>query len=180
MTFAQSLQFGKTGESAIAWYMKARGNHILPVYEKQVNDYKGPAIYLSDGGFLVAPDMLLLGKKTMWIEAKHKTAFTWHRISQKWTTGIDLHHFNDYLKVAEKSNWPVWLLFLHENGTAKDTPEGMVSPTGLFGNDLSVLKARINHTHQNHGKHGMVYWAVDSLKRIATLEELKQMQKEAA
>ena len=172
-TFATALKFGKTGESAIAGFMKRRGFHVLPVYEKLDTDYKGPALYLAGGGSVVAPDMLVFGQgKTFWIEAKHKSAFTWHRITQRWVTGIDAHHFEQYMKVAAVSPWPVWLMFLHGRGTAKDTPGGMIPPCGLFGNDLTFLAKNINHRHENWGKHGMVYWAHEKLKKIADWESL--------
>jgi len=173
MNFDQALQFGKTGESIIAQYFKGRGFNVLPVYEKTDKEYKGPAIYSADGGTIVAPDMLIFGKKTLWIEAKHKSAFSWHRITQKWVTGIDAHHYREYLKVIANSEWPIWLLFLHRTGEAKHTPDTMTSPCGLFGNDLFFLSKNINHEHKNWGKHGMVYWAHDKLKFLSTLEELR-------
>jgi hypothetical protein len=164
MQFKQALEFGKTGESVIANFMKSRGLNVLPVYEKTDNEYKGPALYCSDGKSLTAPDMLCFGNKVLWVEAKHKNAFSWHRNSQRWVTGIDAHHFAQYLKVRDVSGWPVWLMFLHREGTAIDTPDGMVSPSGLFGNDITFLENNVNHTHQNWGRHGMVYWAHDKLK----------------
>lgn len=172
MTFEQSLAFGKTGESAIAEFMKGRGFNVLPVYEKTDKEYKGPAIYMTDGSQLIAPDMLIFGKKTFWIEAKHKSAFTWHRLSNEWVTGIDAHHYAQYLLVAKNSDWPVWLLFLHNKGIAKDTPPEKISPTGLFGEELLKLSENIHHTHKNWGNHGMVYWAHSDLKLIASLDAL--------
>ena len=169
--FEKSLEFGKTGESAIAEFLKRRGFNILPVYEKIDNENKGPTLFMADGSSIIAPDMLVFGNgKTIWIEAKHKTAFTWHRITQRWVTGIDRHHYHQYLKIAEASEWPVWLLFLHKNGSAKDTPPGFQSPTGLFGNEIFKLSKSINHTSRNWGKNGMVYWWHESLIFLAGAE----------
>lgn len=175
MKFEQALEQGKTGESAIACYMRSKGYSILPVYEKLVDEYKGPTLFMSDGRQLVAPDMLVFnGKKTFWIEAKHKNAFSWHRISKQWTTGIDKHHYQQYLEVSKNSEWPVWLMFLHREGRAKDTPAGMIGPTGLFGEDIEILKHKVDHMHDNWGKHGMVYWGHGALKFICSLSALHE------
>ncbi len=168
MNFTGKLEYGKAGESRIAAYFKRKGYSVLPVYEKEMTERKGPTLFAFDGTQVIAPDMLVFsGEKCFWVEAKRKSAFTWHRISRQWVTGIDINHYENYLRIADGlSPWPVWLLFLHESGRAKDTPEGMSSPTGLFGNDLLVLRECENHRHENWGRHGMVYWARKSLKHI--------------
>jgi hypothetical protein len=167
-SFSQQLDYGKAGESRIANYFKGRGYSVLPIYEKEMTEYKGPTLFAFDSSSVIAPDMLVFSQDNcFWIEAKRKSAFTWHRITQRWVTGIDLHHYEEYLKIADKySPWPVWLFFLHEAGEAKDTPPGMTSPVGLYANDINVLRHNENHRHKNWGKHGMVYWAVDNLKHI--------------
>lgn len=171
MNFQESLRFGKTGEGIIARWLNRRGFHVLPVYEKEQGEYKGPALY-SVSGSLIAPDMLAFQKngKTFWVEAKTKSAFTWHRITSKWVTGVDLRHYEDYLKVQDASPWPVWLLFLHYPGQAKDSPPGC--PFGLFGQSIEILRNNENHRHQNGGHSGMVYWSVDTLRRIAELSDV--------
>ena len=60
--------------------------------------------------------------------------------------------------------WAVWLLFLQQGGKAKDST---ISPSGLYGNDLSVLMSSENHRSDKWGNGGMVYWAIDSLLKIA-------------
>lgn len=170
MTFQSSLDYGKAGESAIASWLRRRGFCVLPVYEKIIHEGKGPQLYMVDGE-LIAPDLLVFtGTKTMWIEAKHKTAFTWHRLTGQWVTGIDLRHYADYCRVAQETPWPVWLLFLHDGGQAKDSPPN--SPAGLFGHNLRYLQENEHHRHDNWGRSGMVYWAHDKLRLVATLEEV--------
>lgn len=170
VTFRQTLHFGQTGESEIALWLRQRGFTVLPVYEKILDTGKGPQLFLPVD-CLIAPDMLVYrGDEALWIEAKHKTAFSWHRITGRWVTGIDLRHYEDYLLVDTCSPWPVWLLFLHRGGQAKDSPPN--SPAGLFGNKISVLKNCENHRHDNWGKSGMVYWSIDNLKLIAKLNDL--------
>lgn len=147
---------GKTGETQIAQFAINSGFNVLPVYENS-EAYKGPTVYTAEKR-IVSPDMIVFNKKeTMWIEAKHKSAFTWHKITGRWTTGIDLRHFYDYCELIEKVSFPVWLLFLHRDGIAKDTPEGKHSPAGLFGGKLENLMSNINHKSDKHAN-GMVYW----------------------
>lgn len=169
-SFDRSLEFGQAGESAIARWMRSRGHTLLPAYEKIIDNGKGPRVY-APNGTLVSPDFLVWkGDKAFWLEAKRKTGFTWHRITSRWVTGIDLRHYEDYLKIQDVSSWPVWLLFLQEGGPAKDSPD--VSPSGLFGNTITYLKSHENHRHDNWGKSGMVYWSHDHLKLIAPLSEV--------
>jgi len=164
-SFKQSLEIGKTGESEIAKWLINRGSSILPVYEIAENQFKGPAVYSADNLSIIAPDMLIFKEgKATFIEAKHKEAFSWHRISQKWVTGIDLHHYLQYQKIEETLKVPVWIMFLHRGGKAKDSEK---SPAGLFGNSLEFLAKNENHRHENWGKSGMVYWNIDSLKKLS-------------
>jgi len=169
-SFEKSLSFGKVGESAIAEWFKRKGYAVLPVYDVEMHTGKGPQVFTLDAE-LVAPDMLCFnGEKVYWIEAKHKSVFTWYRKKQQWETGIDLHHYEDYLQVAEKSPWPVWLLFLHRNGYTEEPPHHC--PTGLFGGELSYLKEHVSHESDRHGKHGMVYWAHETLLQLASIAEM--------
>jgi len=169
--FQNNLDYGKAGESAIARWFQQHGFTVLPVYEKVIHEGKGPQLYMADST-LIAPDLLVFSstKRTYWIEAKHKRAFTWHRITSRWVTGIDLRHYEDYCRVDDETPWRVWLLFLHDGGQAKDSPPD--SPAGLFGNELSYLRLHENHRHKNWGRSGMVYWAIDSLKKLATLDNI--------
>lgn len=164
-TFGQNLKIGKTGESVIANYFKNKGYCILPVYDVEINSGKGPQLFTLEKQ-LIAPDMFVFnGNKCYWVEAKHKTAFSWHRNTERWVTGIDLRHYRDYCEVDRITPWPVWLMFLHKGGQAKDSP--IDSPSGLFGNTLKCLQDNENHRSNKWGNSGMVYWNIDSLKKIA-------------
>ncbi len=174
MIFQESLETGKAGESLIARYLLRLGYSVLPAYEKVDDDHKGPVLFSALSGALIAPDMLAFkGQQVLWIEAKNKAAFTWYRKTGEWVTGIDLHYYQQYLTIQEeRPEWPVWLLFLHHDGIAKDTPVGKMSPTGLFGNALSTLMRNEHHRHANYGTSGMVYWGVDALKFLAPLADI--------
>ena len=174
--FEQRLSFGRVGEGVISRWLQSRGHLVFPAYEKEIGSGKGPQLFCSAGD-LVLPDILAFcGSRIQWVEAKHKTCFTWHRMTQRWTTGIDLRHYREYQEVAARTELPVWLMFYHPQSKPDDRdikhgcpPE---CPTGLFGNDIETLSACENHKSSKWGKSGMVYWAVDSLRLIVPAESL--------
>lgn len=175
MNFDANLSFGKIGEGYIANWLKSKGWCVLPVYEKEINEGKGPQIFTQNIS-LIAPDLFvfkLQNSEALFVEAKTKSAFTWYRNTNCWVTGIDLRHYEHYLQVQKLSPFPVWLLFLHLNGIAKDTPDGYHSPTGLFGGELSYLE-RNEHHRSDKWARGMVYWEYKILKQITTLDEFSK------
>jgi len=169
--FQEDLHFGKAGERTVSQWLQSRGHMVFPAYEKEGSDFKGPQLF-SVSGDLVLPDLLAMkGGKAIWFEVKRKSCFTWHRISNTWVTGIDLHHYNQYQEVAARTAFPVWLVFLHpsEKPEVGDIAHGcpVSCPKGLFGNEIEVLAQNESHRHKNWGRHGMVYWARDSLLKLA-------------
>lgn len=181
--FRQQLAFGKIAESQIASWLRSRGNTVLPVYEVEMDTGKGPQLFLPDEE-LIAPDLFVFkfsyddGQEAWWTEAKHKSVFSWHRITGRWTTGVDLRHYHDYLRVDELTPWPVWLLFLHSKDRCDRRNEPWPCPTGLFGRPLEYLREHENHRSQPRnngtgwGRTGMVYWAYDDLMLLATLDDV--------
>lgn len=182
--FYTQLTFGKLGESKIANWIKANGMHVLPVYEKQDHDYKGPTLYAAEGDTLILPDLLALepcgeGRiRLVWCEAKNKSTFTWHRKSGNWQTGIDRHLLDQYLEVQRRTSIPIYLLFLQNGGRDKDT--NVSSPQGLYGNRLTYLSANIRHDFRYTDASGrsvwMVYWNISDLRLMASLEEIETAQ----
>lgn len=194
MSFQDNLAQGMVAESAIANWVKSRGSSVMPAYQVEKHSGKGPQLFTFRGGF-VAPDMLVFSDHGIqWIESKHKSVFTWHRKTSQWTTGIDLKHYADYLHVAKQTKLPVWLLFFHREShpSADDLASGCPKecPTGLFGGELFSLVVKVHHQSpsfdpersgmKGHGKSGMVYWAADDMRLLATKEEVlaasRQMQ----
>jgi hypothetical protein len=171
-SFSEKLAAGLAGESVIASYYRRKGWDVLPVYEKAFNDHKGPRFFTA-AKELVAPDLLLMRPdRFCWIEVKRKTSFTWHRISRRWTTGIDRRHYEDYLEIAKR--YPdLYLLFLHETSFDRTHP-AVPCPTGLFGGRIDRLQKCVNHQSDNYAR-GMVYWALQSLTLIAPLEDLEDV-----
>lgn len=190
MSFERKLETGKVAEGLIAAWLQSRGNAILPAYEIEKSVGKGPQLFSARGEF-VAPDMLSFTANGIhWVEAKHKTHFTWHRNTRRWTTGIDLRHYGEYLQVEKQTQLPVWLMFYHSESRPSDEDRKygcqLECPTGLFGGKLFDLVVAVNHQSPHfdpsrvgmvgHGRSGMVYWAVDSLRHFATCEEVLSAQ----
>lgn len=183
-TFRQQLAHGQVGESIIAvWLRERRGFTVLPVYDIEIETGKGPRLFAPDRK-LIAPDMFVFrtpspdhrnSASTMWIEAKHKTTFSWHRNTRCWTTGIDFRHYVDYCEIDDSTPWPVMLMFLQRGGRDKDT--GKVSPSGLYGHQLSVLRKQEHHRSTLMGNGGMVFWSESTLLRLATMQEIESLKR---
>ncbi len=177
--FAEALAYGQVGEGKIANWLKWKTQaSILPVYETEINTGKGPRIF-AVRETIIAPDMLVFPTDgfAYWVEAKHKTVFTWHRISGTWQTGIDRHHYRHYLKVRDLYGYRLCLAFLHcsSRPDSRDIEAGCppACPTGLFVGEINSLRSHIDHEDDRWGKHGMVYWQHGSLIFKATLEEVE-------
>ena len=174
MTFAEALQVGLLGEGQIARWFNSRGWDVLPAYEVQTDSGKGPRLFTANYGNLITPDLLVFNdSQILWVEAKTKSAFTWHRITESFQTGIDSRHWRDYLTVNEVTPFPLWILFLHKPGSrAKDTPRDKISPTGLYGQEIGKLQQTVDHEHENHGPSGMVYWQETALRKLCEYKAL--------
>lgn len=167
--FELKLKNGQIGESLISHWLRSKGWNVLPVYEMEVNHGKGPRLFSAQSQ-IVAPDAIAFkGEKVMWIEVKHKTAFTEYRIKGTFQTGIDLRHYMEYIKISELNEWPLWILFFHAGGTAKDSAP---SPAGLYGGEIRYLMSCEDHRSEKHGHTGMVYWNEQDLKKLATYDEV--------
>lgn len=171
-TFEEKLAFGQIGEGTIEqWLIRAKGYSVLPVYDIAAREGKGPRLFTPDKN-LIIPDLLTITPNGVrWIEAKRKSVFSWHRISSRWVTGIDIYVYEHYQEVAQATPWQIWLLFLHEESRTNNGP----CPTGLYGGELNYLVQYENHRHTNWGRKGMVYWAHETLTQLATLAEVKAL-----
>ena len=102
MSFSDSLQQGQLGESIIAQWLRSRGWHVLPAYEKEIDNGKGPRLFLAQGNRmsqLIVPDILgIRNGDFKWFEVKHKTRFTWYGKGKYFVTGIDKRHFDAKLR----------------------------------------------------------------------------------
>ncbi len=179
--FDSMLPFGQMGESLIAKYLRRLGYIILPAYEKEIDNGKGPRIFLPYGYSpkeLITPDMLAKRRRlTLWIEAKHKSAATFYRKKQRWQTGIDKRHWIDYLQVEKVSGWPVHLLFLQRLAVITNAPPDVEPcPTGLYACSITCpISDEGYYFNRFTGKRNeMVYWAMSALRKLASLDEVME------
>jgi hypothetical protein len=182
--FERSLFIGEKGEELVTLFWLSRISSVMRVDPNSLR-------LLTPAGELTQPDMFIF-PELMWIEAKRKKAWTWHRNTRCWTDGIDVHHYHAYCRVQEQTRRPVIVMFLHlsANPDPRDLEAGSEPqcPTGLFG---VKVDRPIHHDsckdEPNGSKSGMVYWESARLTQFATLDELtalietaKQKQKVAA
>ena len=177
MNFAQAWQAGKLGESQIAnWLRYHHGMHVFPAYEKQTRDYKGPTLFCAEGDSLILPDLPgIKGDHLYWVEAKHKSAFTFYRKTRSWQTGIDVRLYEQYQDVQKRTGIGVYLMFVQGEGRAKDAPSD--GPSGLYAGSLSYLMQHEDHRDEFRNGAYMVFWNECALRKIASLEELHSVTK---
>jgi hypothetical protein len=168
------LSHGLEGERIVHRYLISLGLAIQPLHPAPNSDI-GPRLFHGAKNFRT-PDVLCKGSKTAFFaEIKRKRVFSWHRETQSWQTGIDEVCYTDYRAVAELTQIPVWIFFMHESDRPdeRDLKQGspLICPTGLFGGRLDKLVA--DHSSARWGKGGMVYWDYSELTPFATLEDLE-------
>lgn len=171
MGFQGSLALGKVGENDVFRYLIGRGFTILPAYELEILQRKGPRIQCPDK-CLIAPDCLAMrDKRAVWVEVKWKAHFAWYRKTEEWTTGIDIHYYEHYLEVRKRFGFDLWVMFLHPDDTP--APADLryqcppKCPAGLYGREILELEKV-----RGYRRNGMIYWAEQNLKLIETPEGL--------
>jgi hypothetical protein len=177
--FEQALTQGKAGESLLSKWLQNRGHDVFPAYKVEMEAAKGPQLFTRDGQFVLPDFLAFRDGKAIWFEAKTKSRFTWHRQSERWTTGLDLRHYKEYLQVSERTRLPVVLLFWHPcgNPSPADLNHGCPAacPTGLFSGQLNILRTRYSHISNKWGNSGMIYWDVSALHKIAERAEVEAL-----
>jgi len=181
MSWPERLERGLMGESLIAQWLIRRGHVVLPAYEVEGGGFKGPRVHSARGAH-VSPDLGIVRRdgRFVWIEAKHKTAFSWRRCrpGPRWETGIDLRHWSHYCEVGALTNAAMWLLFLHRESTPdrRDLRAGSprACPVGLFGISIqdSIERVRLDVHRRAHAPAGMAYWAHADLRLLAPLRDV--------
>lgn len=173
--FNKKLQYGQAGESLIANWLKTKKFNIIPVYEKIIDTGKGPQVFTMDCKRIVAPDLLCFNQKnTIWVEAKRKKGFSWHRKTKKWVTGIDIRHYKNYLELLNNySPYDIFLFFLQEGGSTIGCNHAeKQQPSGLYVGNLRFLSKNENHRSSKWGNSGMVYWSEDILIKKAEYKDI--------
>jgi len=186
--FARQFEHGRVGENVITQWLQRHGASVTHAEHVPPDTFPGCKVYPSgymkgphlihENLRLVLPDLLVFfNGGWSWVEAKHKTCFGWHRKTRQWTTGIDLGHYQQYLHIERATGLPVYLMFYHPQAQAnvRDINAGCPKepPVGLFGGLLSELQHNKDHTHKNHGRHGMVYWTPEAFSLHYPLENVQ-------
>lgn len=109
---------------------------------------------------------------TSFYEVKAKKRFSWWKPpgeEGRWTTGIDIKHYNDYSMINDLFNIPVIMLFYHwsPDPSDKDLANGsdIECPTGLYKQHLSILRECVDHVYEDN----MVFWREGVLTEVGTL-----------
>lgn len=174
MLFKESLAVGRAGESEVSRFIISHGYRILPAYEIEGGEGKGPRLYRAQGN-LVAPDLLGFRpqasqpNRLCWFEVKTKSVWTWHENGQQCQDGIDRKHWEDYKQVQDDLKWPVWVLFLHRTAAVQDNaPDWVVPPaSGLYGSTVNRMRVTLDHPSDRYGTSGMVYWNSKDLRLLS-------------
>lgn len=170
-TFKESLAFGQDGERDVENWLRYKGCQVLATGDAERNN-KGVRLWGQSP--TVAPDLMAYHtqwKNWRWIEVKRKGTFSFYRKKQVWTTGLDLHLFKEYKLIHELTQTPVWIFFWHDKSVF-DFSARAESPTGLYGNEITILNKNYSHTSDKYGKGGMIYFEQKHLKSITTVEEV--------
>lgn len=168
--FQSQILYGKEAEMVFQEIFRYNGYSIMPVYEKVLQDYKGPRVSLAFRD-VIAPDLFVFGngQEPHWVEVKRKESATWYYKGGYWCVGIDKRLWNDYVVVDCESPFRVWLMFMLEGGISKDAPPNMSSPEGFFGAPLEHLLKRLSHD-----PHEISYFPVMELERYASMLDVSR------
>jgi hypothetical protein len=200
---ANTTMFGRDGESLVLRYMMSKGRILVEVGalgDKGLNGH-APSIYIPGprGGYrLTAPDLLTINPHVvpslwtkdniwdfpfLWTEVKHKNTATYYRKKSRWQTGIDRRLYQHYCHVDKYTKIPVWVLFLQRNEGESNARSVLgAPPTGLFGCPITQPYSDEwkDEGYEKKGYRDMVYWGIEELLQLATLEEVLVVSEVAA
>lgn len=160
--FEERRKKGTVAENLVIRWLVQRGNTVLPAYDTDGSERKGPRL-ITPGGKLVLPDALVYGRSgVFWAEIKRKDGFSWHRRTGQWVTRVNLHYYADYCAIDAAGPWDVWLFFLQEG--KEDPIKQIGGPAGLYCAPLKYLRSHEHHRFANVGEHGGVFWEESVLR----------------
>lgn len=126
--FNQMLKFGEEGERIAAEKLLSKGVAVSPLYQFSPDS---PPFLLTDIERVILPDLTCWKNgANFFVECKRKKQ--WVSWNGELETGLDLRHFNDYLKVKKITGSSIYIFFIHE-----DT---MKQNSGIFYNEIEILK----------------------------------------
>ncbi len=191
--------FGRDGEGLVRCFIMSKGRIIVEVGALGDKGLHGhaPSLYVPNkGGYrLIAPDLLTINPYVSpslwtkdsiwefpfaWFEVKHKSTATFYRKKQRWQTGIDRRLYQHYCQVDQDTQIPVWLLFLHQDYVRTKPLMAPDCPTGLYGCPITQPYSDDwkDDSYEKKGYRDMVYWGIEELLQLATLEQVFAASKE--
>jgi len=157
-SFKVKLAFGKEGEHEVGEYMLNKGYSILPLY--QFNDDVAPQIFNAKTT-ITSPDLFVCGNnKYFWVEVKTKNR--WIKYLADTETGCNYKHYIEYLKIAEITGLPVYIIFNHKDN----------DPRGFYSVNIKVPLHRIwdglNCKTGARVSQPLALWLIKDLIKLAT------------
>lgn len=171
-SFSSRLTHGRIGEQAVLKWLRYMNRVVLPVCDTLINiefrERCGPRLFVGNDA-LTAPDLLVFADDGVrWMEIKCKKYCTWYRNESLWMTGIDVRHFEQYIKVHQATCIHVDLVLYHPNETPrpKDVPHGCpeYAPRGVYCADILKLQEIYHHIGTDLDGNEMIYWDMQVLQ----------------
>ena len=160
-TFEARLSFAKAIERAGEEWLKRRGWLVLsPSDYSGPDDDKPPSLHGAARSFVLPDTLAFRAGRARFVECKWKTAATFHRVTQRWETGIQLRHWEDYRRVRAESGVPTWIVWVH--GREREM-------RGMDLEGLSELSPR-PYDGPKMGPGGMIFFPWQGLVRLASLD----------
>ena len=110
-----TTQMGKSGEKYIISTLKNAGYHFFKCTDAIDSDArseweKAPKLHGPTNSYVFPDLQVFKNREINLVEIKTKTKPTYYRKREKNQHGIDLRHYNSYLKVKDITGLPVWLI----------------------------------------------------------------------
>jgi len=195
--FQEKLEQGKTGERWTFNYT-CRVLHYVGIPLSKIVDFKdkGPRISIpATEGRLNTPEVLpiltiapdtfcihrhdwaheqLILPSEFFLESKLKRKCSFYHKNKAWQSGIDIWCYKNYLQTEKFTGKPV-LIFHLIFPTSEEAMDDQVvpsakrpAPTGLYVHPVSLPLA-----YDPDRNPRMVYWKIEDMQRLASLEEVK-------
>jgi len=188
-SFEDQLHFGDEGEDQTKRFMLAYWDYAI-IHTSKIQNTIGKGARLDLPSLCTRtkvpiPDFLCIkfahSKKSFFnlprfffMDLKTKRKADYYRNRGRWETGMDARCRQNYLNAESATGVPTYAFHLiyPTPVTAMDAqrvpPDKRPAPTGLFGCPVSQ--------HPNEYK-GMVYWGLEEMMYLATLEEVSSISK---
>jgi len=161
-------QMGFEGEKHIIKQLKDAGYWVFKCTDALDSDAreeweKAPKIHGMNDSYIY-PDVQVFKNQTPeLVEIKTKSQPTYYRKRDKNQHGINLRHYNSYLKVKEITGMPLWLVFYER-----------CSGTVYCGEISHIPIDHIGEFYQNGMKVPMVYFNCDDLNPFSEFVKVKE------